>query len=500
MRDLSKFLQRDNNKVEVLTLNHYNRYYNLPYEVVDKIKIIFRNKTFIFDVLKTKHPHTGVDITVFSNEMINNLDLWDSIKYDIFSDLVVAYLKDKKVDIVSGHDWMCGLAIAKIRNILNIPTTLTIHNEAFKGDVIEYNGEVLTFLEFGLKYANAVNTVSPTHAEEIKNYDYINKYIQNKPYHGILNGIDIDEYDPINIIKRMLHLTDYKLYPTDYAYISPYSANDAYKIKPKIKYSWIYKGGIYEYIEDWNKIDKEIYSTNVEVYGNIKGDIETPLIGFVGRATYQKGFDILFEAIPELIEKLDIRFIFLTKGDKEIEDRLKAFANEYSENVLALIGYCLPLSSIIFASSDWIVMPSYWEPCGLVQMESMSYCTPVIATEVGGLKDSIIPLHHNPYECPNFDKATGVLFKVPDKLGVIWGIEHAINWSFKKIKEICLFLKYDKSKCPKKPYDFNAPLPMMMRNSYYHVVKNLSWQNSPSIKKYIGLFGGAIYNNYLGEK
>ena len=88
---------------------------------------------------------------------------------------------------------------------------------------------------------------------------------------------------------------------------------------------------------------------------------------------------------------------------------------------MALIGYSLPLSSLIFAGSDWIIMPSYWEPCGLVQMEAMAYGTPVIATETGGLKDTIISLHPNPYEHPNFDKATGVLFKVPDKVGLMWG-------------------------------------------------------------------------------
>ncbi|ENN96641.1 glycogen synthase GlgA [Methanocaldococcus villosus KIN24-T80] len=490
MRDLPKFLDKDNDVI-VLTLNHYGKYYKLPYEIIGNIPIVYKGSKIVFEVLKTKHPETGVEIIAFSNNKVNNLDVWDPLKYEIFSDLVVAYLDENKVDIVSGHDWMCGLAIAKCKDILDLPTTLTIHNEAFKGSLIEYKGEVLTFLELGLKYADAVNTVSPTHAEEIRNIDYIKKYIENKPFHGILNGIDIDEYDPYKIIDRMYRLSNCKLNPKNYAYVAPYSTEDAHETKPKIKYSWFYNGGVFEYVEDWNK-----YFDKIEVHGEIKGDITTPLIGFVGRATYQKGFKTIFEALPELLEKHDIRFVFLTKGEKDIEEKLKELAKEFYGKVMSIIGYCLPLTSVIFAGSDWIIMPSYWEPCGLVQMEAMSYCTPVIATETGGLKDTIISLNPNPLENPNFNKATGVLFKVPDKYGLIWGIEHALNWSFYRIKEICMFIQYRKI-CPDHPYDYNSPLPMMMRNCHHHVVKNLSWQNSPSIKKYIGLFGGGIYKHYF---
>lgn len=86
----------------------------------------------------------------------------------------------------------------------------------------------------------------------------------------------------------MCNLSNNKLDPRNYAYISPYSAEDSHNIKPKIKYSWFYRGGVYEYVEDWNKIDKGISATDVEVHGGVDGDIETPLIGFVGRATHQK--------------------------------------------------------------------------------------------------------------------------------------------------------------------------------------------------------------------
>ncbi|WP_456418591.1 glycogen synthase [Methanocaldococcus infernus] len=484
MRDLPKFL-KECCEVEVLTLNHYGKYFKLIHENIGEIEIKYKNVKFSFDVLKCKHPEANFDITVFSNEKINNLNVWDPTKYEIFSELVVEYLKDKDVDVVSGHDWMCGLALAKCKDLLNLPTTLTIHNEAFKGELVEYKGEVLTFLDLGIKYSSAINTVSPSHAEEIRG----KMNIDNKIFLGILNGIDIEVYDPIKIIDRMLILSENKLNPLDYSYISPYTAEDAHDIKPKIKYAWIYKGGIFDYINDWNK-----YFQNLEVYGSLEGDIKKPLIGFVGRATYQKGFNTIFETLPEFLEEHDVNFIFLTKGERGIEERLKELCREL-DNVMAIIGYCLPLTSIIYASSDWTMMPSYWEPCGLVQMESMAYCTPVVATETGGLKDTIIPLSPNPLEEPNFDRATGVLFKVPDKLGLRWGLEHALNWSFYRIDEVCKYLNY--RTCPRDPYHKNSPLSMMMRNCYHHVLKNLSWQNSGSIRKYIGLFGGAIYKYYV---
>ncbi|EHP86343.1 glycogen synthase [Methanotorris formicicus] len=499
MQDLPKFLKDAGNEVITITFNHENKISSLPHEKKRTLGIKYQGTEIKFDVIETKHPFTGVKIVAFSNEEFNQLDTWDPIKYEVFADLVVDYLSEfDDIDCISGHDWPCGLAIAKCHEKLDIPTTITIHNEAFKGPIVEYKGHVMTFLELGIYFSDAFNTVSPTHAEEIKSIDFIKEQSKTKPFHGIINGIDLNSYDPIHIVDKMLKLTDGKLNPRMYGFVRGYSAEDAHVVKPKIKLSWFYNSkNLKNYIENWNNMDKSAISgTDVEVYGDLSGDIEIPLIGFVGRGTYQKGFSIMFEAFPEILEEYDIRIVMLSKGECDIEEGMKDLAESYSGKVISLIGYCPPLASLIFAGSDWTVIPSVWEPCGLVQMESMAYCTPVIAREVGGLKDTIIPLHYDPYNNPNFDVATGVLFKHYDKYGLKWGIEHAITWTFYKLKDICLFIRYKQTECPESPYDKQAPLSIMMKNCYHHTVKNLSWQNNDSVNKYKAIFGGSIYHHY----
>jgi starch synthase len=164
---------------------------------------------------------------------------------------------------------------------------------------------------------------------------------------------------------------------------------------------------------------------------------------------------------------------------------------------MALTGHCPPLVPILYAGCDWTTVPSLWEPCGLTQMESMAYGTPVIARNTGGLSDSVISLHPNPHENPNFDMATGVLFNDYDKTGFKWGIEHGIYWTFYNLDEACIFINYKHVSCPESPYEENSPLSIMMKNCYNHVQKNLSWQNNDSAERYRALFGGAIYKHYF---
>ena len=503
MRDLPKFLKRNGNDVIIITPDHNGKISNLPHKKIDKLKTKYNGTDFEFDVIHTKHPAINIDIVAFSNKDFNTLDTWDPLKYDIFADLVVSYLDKYPVDCVSGHDWACGIAIAKCHEKLNLPTTMTIHNEAFKGPIIEYKGLVMSFLELGVYFSDAFNTVSPTHAEEIRSMDYICHQSKIKPYHGIINGIDFETFNSTTILNRMNTLCNNKLNPKEYAFTCDYGADDANSVKPKIKYAWLANKGILKYIEAWNNMDKQLISgTDVEIYGELNNkqkERNVPLFGLVGRATHQKGFDITIEAFSELFEEHNVQLVILAKGDENIEKNVADFAESYGGNVMALIGHCMPLSSIIYASSDWTVAPSLWEPCGLVQMESMAHCTPVIAREVGGLKDSIISLSPDPLNYPNFHEATGILFKNYDKTGLKWAVEHVLNWTYYRIKEVCMFLEYNHANCPESPYEKGSPLNIMMKNCYAHTFKNLSWQNNGSADKYKALFGGAIYTHTYGD-
>jgi len=502
IRDLSKFLKNNGNDVVVITLDHDNKISNLKHSVDATIDLKFQGISLKFNAIKTRHPNTGVDIVAFSNEKINMMDRWDPLKYELFADLSVIYLdRFRDVDCVSGHDWPCGLAIAKCHEKLNLPTTMTIHNEAFKGPMKEYKGTVMTFLELGIHYSDAFNTVSPTHSEEIKSIGFILDQSKKKPFHGILNGIDIEKINPGNLVNYVISCSDNKIDPRELGiFVRDYGMGDGYIVKPKIKYSWFWNvNNLNKYIEEWNNIDKStITGTDVQLYGNIKcNDITTPLIGFVGRATYQKGFDIIFGAFSQLFEESNVKLVMLSKGEKSIEEEMKNFAESYSNNVISIIGHCPPLVPILYAGVDWSIVPSVWEPCGLTQMESMAYGTPVIAREVGGLKDTIISLNPDPIVNPNFDRATGVLFKYYDNYGLKWGVEHALNWTFYRLRDLCLYITYQHSDCPDSPYDKNGPLKKFMENCQNHVIRNLSWQNNNSINKYKALFGGSIYQHYM---
>ncbi len=502
MRDLSKYLVREDNKVVVLTPDHYGKISKISNKEIYNFQIMYNGAPLNFKVLEVIHPTTNVKIIAFSNEQFNKLDMWDSVKYEIFSEVVLKYLEINKVDCVSGHDWASGLAIAKCHDILNLPTTITIHNEAFKGPIVQYNNFVMTFLELGVKFSDAFNTVSPTHSEEIKSIDFINEQSNLKPFHGILNGIDFENYNSMKITERMSYLCN-KLNPKDYGYLENYGPFNALHVKPKIRESWLYEEGINKYIEQWNNIDKNnnsLSGTDVEIYGKLnKQNNNVPLFGMVGRATNQKGFDITLQCFSEILEEHSVQLIMLAKGDEKIEKQLGDFAESYSSNVMSLIGHCMPLTSIIYSSSNWTLAPSLWEPCGLVQIESMAHCTPVIGREIGGLKDTIIPLSPDPINSPNFHEATGVLFKDYNKDGLKWGVEHALNWTYYKIKELCIFLEYSSVKCPEHPLDKGSPLECMMKNCYNHTLKNLSWENNNSVDKYKGLFGGAIYTHNFGN-
>lgn len=500
LEDLPKFLKNLGNEVYVITYDHQNKISKRPHEIIKKIEVKYQGSKLFFDVIKAVHPSSNFEIFAFSNPEINQLDSWDPIKYEIFADLVVSFLSDiENIECVSGHDWPCGLAIAKCHEKLNLPTTLTIHNEAFKGPIIEYKGHIFSFLEHGIYFSDAVNTVSPNHAEEIRNLDFLKKLCKEKPFHGIINGIDTDVYSPESIIERMKNLSNGKLNPQDYCYIENYDISNAAVVKPKIKESWFCKcENLKKYINDWNEMDKSnISGSDIEIHGNIKGKLKTPMIGFVGRATYQKGFDLIFETMPEVLEENNANFVLVSKGEKSIEEKIKDFAESYPDKIMALVGHCPPIIPIIYAGCDWTVVPSLWEPCGLTQMESMSYGTPVIARNTGGLSDTVISLHPDPHKNPNFDIATGVLFNDYDKYGFKWGIEHGLYWSFYNLEEACLFINYKHVHCPESPYEENSPLYMLIKNCYHHVQKNLSWQNNDSSERYRALFGGAMYKHYF---
>ena len=274
-------------------------------------------------------------------------------------------------DVVHLHDWQSAMVSAYMRYAAEpeIPSLITIHNIAFQGrfgadifpylelpphaldiDGIEYFGGV-GYLKAGLQTSSAISTVSPSYAEEILTPEFgmglegLLAY-RAADLHGIVNGIDPDIWNPA----------------TDRAVQSNYTAATL-KARAENKQA----------VAERFRLDQD----------------EGPLFCVVSRLTWQKGMDILAEAVDDLVA-LGARLAVLGSGDKALEDAFHAAATRHPGRVSVLSAYDEPLSHLMQAGCDAIIIPSRFEPCGLTQLYGLRYgCIPVVA-RTGGLNDTVI--------------------------------------------------------------------------------------------------------------
>lgn len=256
----------------------------------------------------------------------------------------------------------------------DIRTVLTIHNIEFQG---QYASDVLpdlfgmgteryddgtvqmagalNFMKAGILYADRVNTVSPSYAEEIKTPEFgsgldVILRMEDGKLSGILNGIDYDINDP----------------ETDPALKYHYSVTD---LAPKKA----------------NKADLQ------ELMGlPIREDV--PLMAVVSRLTYQKGFNLLLDELHNLM-KQDVQLVLLGTGDPDFENGFRYFADAYPDKCSVSISFDVKLAQKMYAGADIFLMPSAFEPCGLSQMISMRYGTLPVVHEIGGLRDTVRPFN-----------------------------------------------------------------------------------------------------------
>ncbi|EOL45861.1 glycogen synthase GlgA [Enterococcus caccae] len=253
----------------------------------------------------------------------------------------------------------------------SIKTVLTIHNIEFQGSYSQdllpdlfgmgserfYDGATrfrdgINYLKAGILYADRVNTVSPTYAEEIKTSEFgfgldgILRLEQGK-LSGILNGIDYEMNDPE---------TD-KLIPANFSI-----KNLSGKMQNK------------------QALQKKLGLP-------VKADV--PMIGIVSRLTFQKGFHLVLDELSNLLEK-EVQLVLLGTGDKGIEQSFRSFVKRYPDKISVNITFDVSLAQWIYAGADLFWMPSATEPCGLSQMIAMRYGTLPIVHEIGGLKDTVI--------------------------------------------------------------------------------------------------------------
>jgi starch synthase len=290
-------------------------------------------------------------------------------------------------DVVHANDWPCGMAPAYLRwDTTPVPSVLTIHNIAYQGNFsaalrhglgipeaafdvngVEFHGMV-SFLKAGSFYANHVTTVSPTYAQEITTerlgaglHGLMRTRAAAGQLSGIINGID-ESWNPANDPHLPYHFG-----PQD--------------------------------------VDGKHANADVVRTGLCLRPSEGPLFGVVARLVHQKGLDLVTEAASGIVERGG-QIAILGLGDPDVEHVLSRAARRHRDDIAVLIGFNEPMARRITAGSDFFLMPSRFEPCGLTQMQAQRYGTLPIAHAVGGLVDTIV------------DGTTGFLFSEPTVDGV----------------------------------------------------------------------------------
>ncbi len=306
-------------------------------------------------------------------------------------------------DIVHGSDWQTGMIFPLLQNDAPRPATVfTIHNLAYRGlfphhqflelglphsfwhpDALEFYGQ-LSFIKGGLVYADNVNAVSPSYAEEVKTPEFgcgLDGVLRARgnDFVGILNGINTEEWNP----GKDPHLAE------------TYNRRTISKKRQ-------------------NKLD-------LQQRLGLTPSAERPLLGFIGRLVEQKGVDLLLQIMPQILGRLNCQVAILGSGMPHYQQQLQLMAEAHPGQLSLTLGYSEALAHRIEAGVDIFLMPSMFEPCGLNQMYSLRYGTPVVAHAVGGLKDTI--------HCysQHGDKATGFLFDQATGDALLKSIEQALQ-------------------------------------------------------------------------
>ena len=311
----------------------------------------------------------------------------------VAAELGLGLVEGYRPQVLHAHDWQAGLVAAYVKYgpSATLKTVVTVHNMAFQGtfgadiftqlrlpahafsmEGVEYFGGV-GFLKAGVECADVVTTVSPTYAAEIRTSAFgmgLDGLLNNRSstVHGILNGIDMDAWNPA---------TDHNLTST----FTANSLNSRANNKAAVQ----------------------------EAFGLEPSD--GPLFSVVSRLTWQKGIDLLVNCI-EMLVAAGGQLAVLGSGEAELENAVRGAAMRHPGRVGLVTGYNERLSHLIQGGADVMVVPSRFEPCGLTQLYALRYgCIPLVS-RVGGLNDTVIDANVAAIQA---EVATGVQFAPPSE-------------------------------------------------------------------------------------
>ncbi|KAL1830302.1 hypothetical protein ACET3Z_008714 [Daucus carota] len=265
------------------------------------------------------------------------------------------------------NDWHTALLSCYLKSMykpngmyLNAKVAFCIHNIAYQGrfafaDFSLYDkpvkGRKINWMKAGILESDTNVTVSPYYAKELISDDAkgveLDNILRKTGIKGIVNGMDVQEWDPL----------------TDKYTNVKYDSTTVMDAKPLLK----------------EALQAEV---------GLPVDSKVPVIGFIGRLEEQKGSDILAAAISEFIDE-DVQIIVLGTGKKQMEKQLEQLEILYPDKARGVAKFNVPLAHMITAGADFMIVPSRFEPCGLIQLHAMRYGTVPIVASTGGLMDTV---------------------------------------------------------------------------------------------------------------
>ncbi|MEK6690702.1 MAG: glycogen synthase GlgA [Nitrospirota bacterium] len=298
-------------------------------------------------------------------------------RFIFFSRAILEALKaiNLKPDLIHCNDWQTAMVPIYLKTLYRVDpyfkktsSLLTIHNLGYQGifwhfdmhltglgweyftiEGIEFYGKI-NLLKGGMIFSDIINTVSRTYSKEIQTEKYgfgLDGVLRKRKadLYGIINGIDYDEWNP----------------ETDKSIPARYSLD--------------------------NINGKALCKKTLQREMGLK-ERGSPLIGMITRLTSQKGLDILSESIEDLMQ-LDLQLLILGEGEERYHRTISDISERYPDKIGLKIGFDPILANKIYAGSDFFLMPSRYEPCGLGQLISLRYGTIPIVRKTGGLADTV---------------------------------------------------------------------------------------------------------------
>ena len=314
-------------------------------------------------------------------------------------------------DVIHCHEWHTALIPNWIKTIYapdpfyaDIATVYTIHNLAYQGifghrvleiagideygfivhpDIMDLN-EVVDFMGRGIYFADVINAVSETYAREILTPEFGEKLDpllrdRRDRLFGVLNGIDLDEFNP---------------------------ATDPYL----------------EATYTTDNLDQRAQNKLVlQREAGLRQDPHVPIVSIIARLTDQKGFDLIVPILETMLQHLSVQFVLLGTGEQRYHDFFIDLASRRPEQAGIFLTFNASLARHIYAGSDLFLMPSRFEPCGLGQMIAMRYGSVPVVRAVGGLADTVVDYS------PTSGTGTGFVFEAYDAMALYTALVRAVE-------------------------------------------------------------------------